>query len=386
MGAIGGAGRCDRPARLTTLDGLRGWIMVLMALDHAAYFISNRHPSEFWGLPLPHYDHSIGFFTRWVTHVCAPGFFFLMGLGMVLFHLVRRRINWSESKILGHFVARGLLLVALQLAVENPAWMLVGASTSGSSAGSGSTLLIYAGVLYGLGTVMILCAALLRLKTIYLIGVSLLAIMTTQVLTLIFVQPQNVDSLILTLLVLPGRSSGVLVYYPPIAWLGLSVLGMVFARELLRNQDRAYKGVLVASCVCLVLFAAVRTWGGFGNIHPPASNSWISYLNVTKYPPSIAFLLLTMGINFFCLFAFSRGTRLLERWGPFLLTFGQSALFFYLVHLYLYALFGVILGPDSSTLTVYGGWLLGLVLLYPACQRYAVFRAHTPSGSIWRFF
>lgn len=376
----------DRPARLVALDGFRGWIMVLMALDHASYFIGRRHPSEFWGLPLPHYADTIAFLTRLVTHVCAPGFFFLMGVGMVFFHAARRRINWSEKKIFWHFVVRGLLLVALQIAVENPAWMLGSASTSTKSADADGTFLIYAGVLYGLGTSMILSSALLRLKQIYLITVSLVSIFATQFFPPVFSSPNNLDSMLLALLVLPGKCRWLLVKYPTIAWLGLTILGMVFARELLRDKSRAYKEALMASISCLVLFVFLRTWGGFGNLNPPASNNWMGYLNVTKYPPSIAFILLTMGVNFLCIFALSKGERLLERWGAFFLTFGRTALFFYLVHLYVYGLLGAVVGTNGSTLAAYVCWVLGLLLLYPVCKGYAGFKARTSPDSIWRFF
>jgi uncharacterized membrane protein len=360
--------------------------MVLMAVDHARYFIGRRFPAEIWGTPLFHYDDAVSFLTRWVTHICAPGFFFLMGTGMVYFHAARRRINWSEAKIFRHLVLRGLLLVALQLAVENPAWTLRGISTSASLPAAGGTFLIYAGVLYGLGTVMILCSALLRVKDAHLIAVSLLTILATQLFPLLFSSPNLLDSTILVLLFLPGRCGRLLAYYPPVAWAGLSILGMIFGRELLRDQGRTLKRALSASAICLVLFILVRTWGGFGNIHPPAALSWMGYLHVTKYPPSLAFILLTMGLNFLCIFALSRSERMLQNWGGFLLVFGRTALFFYLVHLYVYALLGAAIGINRSTSVVYASWVLGLLLLYPVCKGYARFKAHTAPDSIWRFF
>jgi len=375
-----------KPARLAALDGFRGWIMVLMALDHARYFIGRLHPAEFWGVPLPQYADAVSFLTRWVTHVCAPGFFFLMGTGMAYFHAARRRINWSEMKIFRHFVLRGLLLVALQIAVENPAWMLRGIFSSESSTADDGTFSIYAGVLYGLGTAMILCSALLRVKDAYLIGVSLITILATQLFPFIFSNPRNLDSCILALLFLPGGCGRLLVYYPPVAWVGLSILGMIFGRELLRDRSHAFQKTLPASIICLIFFVLIRIWGGFGNIHPPAADNWMAYLNVTKYPPSVAFILLTMGLNFLCIFAFCRSERQLERRGAFLLTFGRTALFFYLVHLYVYGLLSAVVGMNSSTPVVYASWVLGLLLLYPVCRAYEDFKARTPPDSVWRFF
>ena len=83
--------------RITALDANRGFIMVLMAIDHASYFIARVHSAEFWGVTLPLYPNAIWFWTRWITHLCAPGFFFLMGIGMILFAEARRQAGWEEG-------------------------------------------------------------------------------------------------------------------------------------------------------------------------------------------------------------------------------------------------------------------------------------------------
>ena len=98
--------------------------MVLMAIDHASYFIARVHSVEFWGAGLPVYPDAFWFWTRWITHLCAPSFFFLMGIGMILFADVRHKTGWDQGRITRFFVIRGLLLVFLQLFVEDPAWVL----------------------------------------------------------------------------------------------------------------------------------------------------------------------------------------------------------------------------------------------------------------------
>jgi hypothetical protein len=106
---------------------------------------------------------------------------------------------------------------------------------------------------------------------------------------------------------------------------------------------------------------------------------------VTKYPPSLVFLLLTLGIDLLLLALLSRSDSLLGQRSP-LLIFGQVALFFYIVHLYLYALSGFAF-PDGAGLGItYIAWLLGLMLLYPLCRWYGRFKAQAAPGSIWRFF
>ncbi len=85
------------PPRLESIDMLRGVIIAVMAIDHARAFISRDHPFEFWGAPIPVYDAVLPFFTRLITHFCAPGFFFLMGVGMTLMATGRRRCNPARS-------------------------------------------------------------------------------------------------------------------------------------------------------------------------------------------------------------------------------------------------------------------------------------------------
>ena len=133
--------------RFESLDALRGLIMLLMALDHANYFVAQQHSTgEHWGGPFPVYTSALPFLIRVVTHPVAPGFSFLMGIGMVLFAHSRKERGWELSRIRSHFIFRGLLLIALQFVIVNPAWKI----------SSLSFPRIYQGVLVALGGGMIL--------------------------------------------------------------------------------------------------------------------------------------------------------------------------------------------------------------------------------------
>src|SRR5512139_3059913 len=100
-------------ARLLPVDALRGLIIVCMALDHANHFVAQKHSSsEMWGGPFPTYTDPLAFLTRLITHLSAPGFFFLMGVGMFLFASARRKQGWSEWAILRFFLMRGGILIA----------------------------------------------------------------------------------------------------------------------------------------------------------------------------------------------------------------------------------------------------------------------------------
>jgi uncharacterized membrane protein len=110
-----------RNKRLLYLDAMRGMIMVLMALDHASFFVAKTHSHEFWGTAMPWYDSAMPFLLRAVTHLCAPGFFLLMGVGMALFIAARTREGWGNWRVARFFLIRGVLLIAFQQFLENPA-------------------------------------------------------------------------------------------------------------------------------------------------------------------------------------------------------------------------------------------------------------------------
>ena len=139
-----------KPNRLLELDILRGFIIVVMALDHANHFIAKgKLSSELWTGQFPNYQgQALPFLTRAITHLPAPGFFFLMGIGMVLFAMSRQEKGWSKRQLIVHFAVRGLILMFIQFFLENPAWNI--------GSGSSSAFTIYFGVLYALGGSMIL--------------------------------------------------------------------------------------------------------------------------------------------------------------------------------------------------------------------------------------
>ncbi|MBN1438049.1 MAG: DUF1624 domain-containing protein [Anaerolineales bacterium] len=149
--------------RIRALDSRRGLMMILMALDHALFFIAKIHPLEYWGAPLPEYPDGVSFFVRLLSHLCAPGFFFLMGAGMAMFAESRRRQRWSGVRIARHLVLRGLLLIFLQLFVVNPAWFLetLGPTAILGNVGDGAAW-INLEVLFGLGGCLLILPLALR--------------------------------------------------------------------------------------------------------------------------------------------------------------------------------------------------------------------------------
>ena len=374
--------------RIPALDNLRGTIMVLMALDHASYFIARVHSREFWGTALPYYADALPFILRAATHICAPGFFLLMGAGMAMLAEARRASGWSPARLSRFFLLRGLVLIGAQLLIENPAWGLAFVrgvpgsfvSRGGPIPGSGEGLAVYLGVLFALGAAMLFWSLAGRLPSAAVAGLSLAALLATQWTT---PGPGAVDVEFpawMRMLQVPGRSGIIVVFYPVIPWLGITGLGILLGRWSRAIPKDLSGRALAGGGVLLAGFVIVRGIGGFGNFHPPQAG-WIGFLNVTKYPPSLTFLLLTLGVNALLL-------GLLARWGrqrlAWLVVFGRSPFFFYVLHLYLYGLMGWMVPAGVSQVMMLFFWLAGLVLLFPLCRRYGRFKTAKPVTSIWR--
>jgi uncharacterized membrane protein len=366
-------------SRILPLDALRGLIIVFMALDHANHFIAQKHSSgEYWGGPYPVYHDALAFLTRLVTHLSAPGFFFLMGVGMILFANSRRKQGWNEWAIVGHFLVRGGVLIALQLLVVNRAWEL-------SSGGWG--LEIYIGVLFALGSAMILASLWLRFNPATWLSLTIVLTLGTELLTPDLSQWNHAFSPLARILLVPGGDLALWVNYPVLPWLTLVSFGLVFGHWLIDDSQKAFERVLKLGVAFLLAFVVLRAVDGFGNIRPRAGNTWIDFLNVVKYPPSLAFTLLTMGVNMVIVGLLACVGKDGQRFLKPLAVFGQAPLFFYLTHLFLYAGLGRWLTPRGTSIPqMYPYWLLGLLVLYPLCSWYGQFKHRQPASSIAHFF
>jgi uncharacterized membrane protein len=370
--------------RLLPVDALRGLIIVFMALDHASYFVAQRHSSgEMWGGPFPFYTDPLAFLTRLITHLSAPGFFFLMGVGMYLFASARRKQGWSEWSILRFFLTRGAILIALKFLLINRAWEL-------SPSGWGPQ--VYIGVLFALGGTLILGSFFLRLKNDYLLILAAVLFVGTELLLPARwgdMPLTNPIDLLAPLLIFPGGMSqiGLWSNYPVLPWLELVIFGIAFGQWLADDAPQAYRRALLLGSVFLLAFVVLRALNGFGNIRPGMGGTWIDFFNVVKYPPSMTFTLLTTGVNLILLSAFARaGARLRPVLGV-LAVFGRTPLFFYTVHLFLYAGLGWLFTPRGTSIpAMFPFWLLGLLILYPLCLWFGRLKQRQPATSILRLF
>jgi uncharacterized membrane protein len=242
------------------------------------------------------------------------------------------------------------------------------------------------GVLFGLGGAMIVGILFLRLGTLPLFGIGTGLILITQIL------PDVMNNLgighlpVVRMFLVPGQAGDWFTIYPILPWLGIAALGMAFGRELLKDRTQAYRKTLIAGVVFLMLFVLVRSVGEFGNFIPSAGAGWIDFLNMVKYPPSLGFTLLTLGIGLLLIVLFAKLGERLKRWGRPLLVFGGTALFFYFMHWFLLIQFSSFFPNGTSLPIMYLVWALIAVLLFPICSTYLDFKRETTPESFWRLF
>lgn len=369
-----GAFVAARGRRLDALDLVRGAVVMLMALDHssgafnAGRLISDGAFMYVPGTPLP----TGQFLTRWITHVCAPGFVFLAGASLAL--STARRLSRGESawSIDRHLIARGLLIVALEL-WPSYFWMPPG------------TVLFQ--VLYAIGAGMILMAALRHVPPAVLAGIAgaLLALGEAATRVLGWAPPAKAP-LLGQLLLTPGRQEHLLVAYPVLPWLSIMILGWLAGHWLIsRRTDGGVRSAFgLAFAILLAVFAVLRGLNGYGNMFLPREDgSLVQWLHVSKYPPSLTYAALELGLVFGLLslsFWVIQGGLPSPR-NP-LVVFGRTPMFFYLLHIPALHLLAHALGVSSKLGlgATYAFAALVVLALYPACLYYGRYKAAHPTG------
>lgn len=374
--------------RTPSIDLLRGFIMILMALDHASAMIARVHFTEIWGWSLTPYPSFAWWATRFVSHLCAPGFFFLMGMSMYLFAQKRSQQNWSKNAIRNYFLKRGAFILLMMFFLEFPAWGLseylaTGAGTVGGNPFPGFTpngFMLPTTVLYGLGMGMILGSFIWRLPKTLLLAITIgsFALSSWYVSSL---SPDEVIHPLAILFLAPGKSAVFMSLYPVIPWLGVVSFGLFWAKLLEEQPALIYRRSLYTGLAFILVFIIIRCFG-WGNFQARNFQDWISFFTLIKYPPGFVFFFFTLGSNLILFYLFS---RIQERkiLNPVKL-FGQTAMFFYLLHLHLYAWMGAAFPAGCSISIMYLFWAIGLVILYFACRRFLKFKQAKPLESWWR--
>jgi uncharacterized membrane protein len=377
--------------RLVAIDWLRGFVMMVMAVDHASVMfnagrlsIDSPYPIEAFFEPawaaggaLP----AAQFFTRWITHLCAPTFLFLSGTSLALSTAGRAARGVSAAAIDRHLVARGLVLIGL-----DAAWLSLGPSLQ-----IGKYFLVFQ-VLYAIGLSLCAMALLRHLPAPVLVALAVGWLVASELLTFTIAPPGIGTSGAAALLLAPGRAGPAAVAYPLLSWLAMMMLGWAFGAHLLALRRRgvpasdAAAGCAAAGLAALALFAGVRAWNGYGNLGVLRDDgSLVQWLHVAKYPPSLAFGALELGLMALLLALLLALQRRLaapaDPRNPFLVL-GRAALFFYLLHFLLLAVAAGALGlaGKGGLAHTYAAAAIVVAVLYPACLWYGRYKAAHPDG------
>ena len=366
----------NKKERFEALDVLRGLTMIIMALDHSRDFFALDWvyfaPTD---IALTNLEV---FFTRWITHFAAPTFIFLAGIG--LFFASGRR---TKNELAYLAISRGIWLIFLELTLIGFFW-------------SFNSDFIYhpkVAVLFTIGVCMIFMGLLIYLPKYIIAIVAILMIFGHNTLDGIQAIDFGTYSWVWNLLHAPGNffigDFEIRVVYPFVPWIGVMAAGYLFGPVTKMPRESRKKIFLLTGLALLVFgfilrytntYGALLPWVNYENIE----QTFMSFLNFTKYPPSLIYLSSFIGIAMILMSLFDRN---LGRWSNPLRDFGQAPFFFYILHIPLLHISGIFLAlivfgdagwlfgapighsPDgysygSELLPTYIAWILALIVLY----------------------
>jgi uncharacterized membrane protein len=380
-------------SRITSMDVVRGLIMVLMAIDHVRVYSGQPAGGPTAGI----------FFTRWITHFVAPGFAFFAGTGAFL-HGIKLG---GRDKLARFLASRGIWLVLLELTFLRFAWTFNFDYAHYS----------LAGVIWMLGWCMVLMAGIIYLPMWAIATFGIVTIVAHPVLYPIMgainaPDGSFLDALFKVLYLGEGFTIGkggppLLVLFVIIPWIGVMAAGYAFGPVMRWPAERRRAFCLRVGIAAMVLFVALRALDGFGDPrhwHKMMANGWpalLAFLNTSKYPASFLFLLMTLGplILLLPLVEGARGSV-----AAVLELFGRVPLFFYVLHIPLIHLAAVVVslirtgavnpwlianhplnpGPVPPGYTwslplLYLVWAIVIVILYFPCSWYAALKKRNKS-------
>jgi uncharacterized membrane protein len=376
-----------KSTRIESIDFLRGAVMIIMALDHVRdYFHADAYlfnPTDVTQTNVPL------FFTRWITHFCAPVFVFLAGTSAMMVGARK-----GKAELSAFLFKRGLWLILLEFTVLNFSWFF-----------NIHFSFIALTVIWGLGTSMIILSGAIHLpfKVCLILGLLLVGghnlldtvhfeNNSTQAFWSVFFQPYAFQL---------GRFF-IFVGYPIIPWAGVMLLGYCFGSLYTSNVDaqRRKKILVQLGAAAILLFIIIRWINLYGDpsqwsVQPNSLFTFLSFINVTKYPPSLFYILITLGpALLFLAFTENGNGRIYQ----YIVALGRVPMFFYILHIYLIhliAVFAALLTGFSLTDMTFTTWItesknlkgygfnLGIVylvwigvvlLLYPLCLKYDRFK------------
>ena len=385
--------------RINSIDIVRGLVMVIMALDHTRDLL---HSSSLTESPTNLATTTPAlFFVRWITHLCAPTFVFLSGVSVYL-SMKRSETLSSMSSFLRK---RGLWLILLEVTLINFAiWFDV------------QFRMLMFQVIAAIGIGFIVLSFMLKASP-KKIGIVAIGIIVLHNLLPLIPIPQNaVGNAFVNLFFAPGIITVspnfiIFVSYPWLQWTAIMLLGFSMGKIFETEAGHRNKTLLWAGLSALAIFVLLRFINIYGDPAPWQTQkdslfTFLSFINVTKYPPSLSYILLFLGIAFLLL-------RFADKFPSFirniLLVYGRVPMFYYLLHFYFIRLATVVMvyaqgfawkdlafgpfklgrpeaGSGIGLSYVILAWIVLVVLLFPLCKWYGAYKARHPEKTWLKYF
>lgn len=367
----------SKPGRIVSIDILRGIVMVLMALDHARDYFSNftQNPTDL-SVTTPGM-----FMTRWITHFCAPVFIFLAGTSAYL----SRKSSKKEKALF--LLKRGLFLVLLEFTVVRFGWFM----------NLDYSFVVFQ-VIWAIGCSMIFLSALVYLPMSLILFIGLAMIFGHNLLDSIHAAETGNNILWHFIhergFVQVTEQTAFLIIYPLVPWLGVMAAGYCFGIIARKEERQRNRSLYLIGGGAILLFIILRFTNVYGDPAPwrvqeTGVGTFLSFINCEKYPPSLLYLLMTLGPAILSL-------PLLEKMGNgigrFFTVYGRVPMLYYILHIYLLHIMAILFalfmnvpvhyftdnrmlfapkpGWGFSLAGVYAAWLIAVLLLYIPCRWY----------------
>lgn len=376
--------------RIESIDILRGIVMVIMCLDHTRDYYQDIQAAG-WPMNLNTTTPAL-FFTRYITHFCAPIFVFLSGLSI---YLQSKRKTKKELSIF--LLTRGIWLIILEIFLNNFLWRL-----------DITFNIVVFQVIWAIGACMVVMAALIHLRKYALMALGILIVAGHNLIDVFKLDIQTHSYRITEFKdffwCLFHQNGGIQigvddhflrVDYPMFPWLGIMILGFCFGYLYVKTITPAkrHKYLLTIGTSMLALFIVLRTFNLYGDPdwyfsgQLPFFKSLVSFLRITKYPPSFHYALVTIGV---CLISLSLLERVKNKFTDFLLVFGRVPLFFYFLHIAVIHLSSIayysirnyandaIEFKGTGLFGVYIAWIIIVAALYYPCLKYMHYKKNHP--------
>jgi uncharacterized membrane protein len=383
--------------RVESIDLLRGIVMIIMALDHVRDYFHNMaflyEPTD-----LAHTTVFL-FFTRWITHYCAPVFVFLAGISAYLYGAKK-----SKRELSFFLLTRGIWLVLAELFIIslfrtfNPAYPYVNLQ-----------------VIWAIGISMIILSAMIYMNRRFILLTGIILIAAHNLLDNVHVPGNSLSSFLWAVLHEPKHFTfgqfSVFTHFPLLPWLGIMAIGYCFGNFYLQSYDpeKRRKIFLYLGIGATALFIILRAGNFYGDaawwsIQKSTAFSFLSFLNVTKYPPSLLYTLMTLGP---ALIFLALTEKPLNAWTSKIAVLGRVPMFYYLAHIlliHIFALAGVLIagyklsdmilstsvmvapqlkGYGFDLPVVYGVWIALILILYPFCKWFDNYKKTYHSKKWW---